>query len=598
MIGSGMALPDHTLVQLFDAQVERTPHGLALHGDDVAVTYEALAAQSRAFAAVLSARGVRRGDVVALWMRRAPSAVAAMLGVLRAGAAYLPLDASDPEDRVRFMVEDSGARVLVTDDARRVLAGVATVSWDNAQPAPEVRLPIVSGGDLAYVIYTSGATGTPKGAGIEHATISALALDQAAGGAHRRSQISILSFDAHVWELWPALVSGGSVHFVPDDVRADVSGLLAWIARARIEWAWLPTPLGELCLRAVWPACELHHLALGGDTLHDVPDAARTFELLNGWGTTETTCVTTLGPVAPGTRPDIGRALPGQVVYVLDGDLAPVPAGATGQLFIGGGLVGRGYLRRPALTAERFVPDPFSPHAGARMYRTGDLGRWVSEDRLEFLGRVDRQVKIHGVRIELDEIERGLRQLAGVRDAVVVARDERGDGKRLIGYVTLEEHAAVGEPSVRAALARTLPGAMIPSRIVVLDAFPLSPSGKLDRRALPDPPAPVTTTAPRSATEHRIAAIWCKVLGLAEVGIHDSFFDLGGHSLQLTSVHRKLTADGVTGLKMTHLFEHPTIAALAAFVDAAPERGHAAERGRTQASTRLAARSGHEQGKT
>ena len=320
---TGAARPDHTLVQLIDAQVERTPLALALSSDEASVTDEELAAQSRAFAAVLYARGVRRGDVVALWLKRSPSAVAAMLGVLKAGAAYLPLDATAPEDRVRFMVEDSGARVLVTDDASRVLAGTAasTLSWEaHHAPAPEVCFPVVSGRDLAYVIYTSGSTGTPKGACIEHETISALALEQAAafGPPHRRSQISSLSFDAHVWELWPALVSGGSAHFVPEGVRTDVSGLIQWIARTRIQWAWLPTPLGELCLREEWPECDLRRLALGGDILHEVPEAARTFEILNGWGTTETTCVSTLGPVAPAKRPDIGRALGGQVVYVLD----------------------------------------------------------------------------------------------------------------------------------------------------------------------------------------------------------------------------------------------------------------------------------------
>ena len=478
-----------------------------------------------------------RDVVVALLTERSPEMVLGALAVLQAGGAYLPLDPAHPEERLAEMLRDAEAAVLLTrGELGRSLAHT---------PIPVVRIdrlwPEAPGGedlfdlpydpdDLAYVIYTSGSTGRPKGVELHHGGLVNLAvLHQALYGvteADRGPVVSGPAFDASVWDVWPYLSAGASLH-VPDfEARSAPEHLLAWFARVGITQCFLPTPLGEAILRQEMPSgLAMRFLLTGGDRLSRTPERELPFVLVNHYGPTEYTTITTGARMSPGLEnPPIGGPLANTRVYVvgLGGD--PVPVRVPGELQISGVGLARGYLRRPALTAERFIPDPVSASPGGRLYRTGDLVRWQggAEAQLDFVGRIDHQVQVHGVRVELGEIEAALLATDWVSAAVVVARGDAG-APRLVAYVILDE-APVDEPwreALRRKLTRRLPRKMIPSVYVELDALPLNPNGKVDRRALPEPPAELAggrLEPPRTLTEELIAGIWSEVLGVHRVG--------------------------------------------------------------------------------
>ncbi|MGV9360692.1 amino acid adenylation domain-containing protein, partial [Amycolatopsis sp. NPDC003731] len=552
-------VPEATVVSRFADQVRRTPDAPAV--DDL--TYAELAARADRLAARLIALGVRAEDRVGLLLERSAGLVVAELAVLKAGAAYVPVDLRAPASRMRLVLEEAGVSVVIAGESYQDVHNGLTVRVDETGPegAPEVP---VRPGNLAYVMYTSGSTGKPKGVAVTHRDIVALASDRSfAGEAHRTVLLhSPQAFDASTYEAWVPLLNGGRVVVAPPgDVDAEV--LRAVVTRHGVRALWLTAGLFRLlaqedpgCLRGVG------EVWTGGDVVpaaavRQVRDACPGLTVVDGYGPTETTTFASRFFLAPEDAvPDampIGRPLDNMAAYVLDEGLRPVPPGVTGELFIAGAGVSRGYLGRPGLTADRFVANPFgSP--GERMYRTGDVVRWTGHGVLEFVGRADDQVKIRGFRIELGEIETALAAHPDVTETVVVARD-----RRLVAYVV-----TAGKPDLRAWLQRDLPDYMVPSAFVTLDALPLSANGKVDRQALPEPAAqPVAGyVPPRTETERVLAGVWADVLGVPGVGVEDNFFELGGDSILSIQVVSRARRHGLA-LTPRDLFAHQTVAALA-----------------------------------
>ncbi|HEX2165518.1 MAG TPA: amino acid adenylation domain-containing protein, partial [Thermoanaerobaculia bacterium] len=460
-------------------------------------TYGELAARAGRLAAHLAARGTRRGDVVAVLAGRTPETVAGLLAVLEAGGAYLPLDPATPAERVATLLSDAGARVLLVDrDDAPAPPGVETVRIDR-EPPPAAPPPAwePDPADLAYVVFTSGSTGRPKGVAVPHGGLANLVdwhLDAYGLGADdRASLVAGLGFDAAVWELWPPLCAGAAVCLVHEARRADPAALVEWLAERAVTVAFLPTPVAERAVRLPWPAAtRLRVLLTGGDVLHAHPPAGLPFRLVNHYGPTEGAVVASAGDVAPGGAglPDVGRPIANVRLYLLDERLAPVPPGVAGELHLGGDGLARGYAGRPGWTAERFVPDPFGD--GGRLYATGDRARWTRDGRLAFLGRRDGQVKVRGVRIELGEVEAALAALPEVAAAAAAAPPgPSGEPWLVAWWQPAPGAAALDEDELRRRLARRLPEAMVPQRLVRLDRLPLTANGKLDRRALPAPAA-------------------------------------------------------------------------------------------------------------
>ncbi|HEX6865307.1 MAG TPA: condensation domain-containing protein, partial [Thermoanaerobaculia bacterium] len=400
----------------------------------------------------------------------------------------------------------------------------------------------------------------PKGVQIEHRSLLNLVewhrREYGVRPSDRATLVASPGFDASVWEIWPYLAAGASLHVPPEAVRAEPGALAAWLVRERITISFLPTPLAEAVLEEPWKGTDLRYLLTGGDALHRGADESASFELVNHYGPTENTVVATATPVARGARrPPIGRPISNVRVYVLDSRLQPQPVGVPGELFVGGGSLARGYLDRPDLTAERFVPDPFGD---GRLYRTGDRVRHLPDGSIDFLGRVDFQVKVRGFRIELGEIEAALREHPAVREAAVVARDEP---LRLVAYVAAED---VRQEELQERLASRLPSYMVPSAFVVLPELPVGAHGKIDRAALPAPEMEAETfVEPRTALERQLAAIWWELLPGGPVGVHDGFFERGGHSLLATRLLARVSRELGVEVPLGRFLQAPTVAELA-----------------------------------
>ncbi|HEX8318268.1 amino acid adenylation domain-containing protein [Longimicrobium sp.] len=573
---------DRCIHELFEARATETPDAAAVRFDGAALTYRELDHAANRLANHLRRRGVGPETRVGICLERGTELVVAILAVLKAGGAWVPLDPAYPAERLAFMLADSGARLLLTrrplpeglpPHAAEVVcldAERERIEAESAQAPAAGVLPE----NLAYVIYTSGSTGRPKGVLVPHRGLANVARgharDLGVEAGDRVLQFASPSFDASVFEMVMALAAGATLVLGTRETLAPGPDLVRFLHDEEVTVATLPPsalavlPTSELpALRTLLTAGE----ACPAELVERWAPERRFFNL---YGPTEATIWSTTAVCAPGGgRPPIGRPVANTRAYVLDRRGELVPVGVAGELYVGGAGVTRGYAGRPALTAERFVPDAFGA-AGGRLYRTGDRVRWSARGELEFLGRVDAQVKVRGFRIEPGEIEGVLRRSEGVSESVVVARDDVAGEKQLVAYVVGNVEAG----ALREHLLRELPEYMVPSAVVVLDAFPLTPNGKLDRKALPAPdfaPAEEGYVAPRTPTEEALAGIWAEVLHLDRVGVAESFFDLGGHSLLATlAVARVQQVFGVE-VPVRTIFDEPTVAEMAARVDAALE---------------------------
>ncbi|WP_343073363.1 non-ribosomal peptide synthase/polyketide synthase [Pyxidicoccus fallax] len=573
------ATPDACAHHLFEEQVHRTPEAPAVSFGERTLTYRELDARANQLAWHLRSLGVGPDVVVGVHLERSTELAVALLGVLKAGGAFLPLDTAYPAARLELMLREARVPVLVTREALAdslpshgemlVLVDADAAALER-QPrtAPAVG---VTPAHLAYVIFTSGSTGTPKGTLLQHRGLgnTLLVAREALGlrPGSRVLQLAAIGFDASVWEIFPALCSGAELCFAPPESLLPGPPLQQVLAEKRITVITAtPTVLAPLAPEAL-PALEV--VVSAGEAC--TPELAARWKpgrrFLNGYGPTEATVCATLETDVDPRRPSIGRAIAGARVYVLDERMEPVPPGVPGELYVGSPGLARGYLHRPALTAERFVPDPFATTPGERLYRTGDRVRSLADGRLEFLGRRDAQVKVRGVRVELGEVEAALAQCPGVRQAVVVLREDAGE-PRLVAYAVTQE--VMEAATLRRALKERLPEVLVPSAFVMLDALPLTPGGKVDRQALPAPESarPARESAfveARSELERRIADVWARALQVPRVGLHDHFFDdLGGSSLLVVKVSTQLREALGREVPVTHFFEHPTVHALAA----------------------------------
>lgn len=565
---------------LIRAQAKASPDALAVREGAKQVTYGQLDERADELASVLRAFGAGPEIPVALCLRRSTELVFGALGILRTGAAYVPLDPTYPTSRLAMLLADSAAPLVVTqpDIAEQLPAGKwrTIVLDENGLCTPRYSAPSSSVSEampenLAYIIFTSGSTGRPKGVQITHANL--LNLIQwhnhalAVTAADKATIHASPGFDAAVWELWPYLAAGASVHIIDEAIRTSPERLRDWMAATGITISFLPTALAESMIDLEWPAnTALRFLLTGADTLRRRPPAGLPFALVNNYGPTECTVVATSGTVPCGESealPSIGRAIENVQTYIVDETLNRLPDGTAGELMIGGAGVGRGYLNLPDLTSRQFVPDLFSGVEGARLYRTGDLARILPDGQIAFLGRKDEQVKIRGYRIEPAEIAAVLDRHAAIRSSFVTASEDSGE-KRLLAYVVAAPDARLSAIELREFLGLHLPDYMVPSAFLQITSLPLTLNGKVDRAALPKP-TPDTILEdhafedPQSEIEIWLADFLSSLLKVSRVSRDDNFFNLGGHSLMGAQLIAKVQQTFDVELTLRGLFDHPTL---------------------------------------
>jgi amino acid adenylation domain-containing protein len=587
-----------TIKELFEEQVARTPDAPAVSFAGEQLTFDELNRRANKVARLLQERGVGPGTFVGVLMEKSLDLVAAVLGVVKSGGAYIPLDPLYPADRIEFMVGDAEPALLLTEQKHLGIelgSAAPRIAVDTPgvlDPYDDADLPTVAtGDDLAYVIYTSGSTGRPKGAMIANRSLASahFAYDRAYRlrelTAH--AQMASFSFDVFTGDLIRSLLAGAKLVLCPIETVIDPGALLDLMLREGIDAGeFVPATASLLFEHAEREGKTLEHMRL----IVVSSEAWRTDKyvfykslcgpntrLINAYGLTEATIDSTWfeppddAELVPGRFVPIGAALDNTQVYVLDAALEPQPVGIPGELCVGGVAVARGYLNRPELTAEKFVPDPFSEEPGALLYRTGDLARWLPDGTIDFLGRTDRQIKIRGFRIEPGEIEAVLERRAEIRAAAVAERQDARGETRLVAYVE-NGNAPLDVNDLRAALAEHLPNYMVPSAFVSVGRLPMTPNGKVDLNALPEPEWDTVSTteefvAPRTDIEKRIASVWGSVLAVDEVGLNDNFFALGGHSLLAMQVMSRLRDEFDVSLSLRALFDAPTVLELAAEVE-------------------------------
>jgi len=572
------------VLQLVEQRSQANPEAAAVIGSAPALTYGELDRQANRLAHHLRALGVRTECLVGVYMERSPASVIAALATFKAGGAYLPLDPSLPEERLTFMLADTKVTAVVSSAALRDrlpkgpwavfdFEDVASASSALEQHGPEIE---ISPDNLAYVIYTSGSTGQPKGVEITHGSLMNLvewhlrAFEVTA--ADRATLQAAVGFDAAVWEVWPYLACGASVAIPEESVRNHPEALRDWMVANRITITFLSTAIAERMLQLKWPTkTSLRILLTGADALRRRPTTDTPFVLINNYGPTECTVVATSGAVLPepsASLPSIGRAIDNTAIYILDEKMRPVPQGAAGEIYIGGVGVARGYRNNPALTAERFVRSPFEGGNGTgsrgRLYRTGDVARFLPNGEVEFLGRVDEQIKIRGFRVEPGEIVSALNSFPGIQASAVSLLGGANGDRRLAAYVVCAPGAQITLTSLRETLARRLPDYMVPSVFGKVQSLPLTRNGKVDYSALP-----VLTESntwpesefvePQTHVEQRLAAILAPLLHVERVSAKDNFFLLGGHSLLGTQLITKIKEAFDVELSLLSLFDHPTL---------------------------------------
>jgi amino acid adenylation domain-containing protein len=603
---------DRPVHRLFSEQAAQRPDAPAVTADGTLLTYGELEARANRLAHHLRGLGVGPESLIGLCVDRSAEMAVGVLGILKSGAAYVPLDPAYPEERLAFLLSDARMPVLVTrGELRNALpahkARVVDLDADAAALAAESPLPLtedgVDTGNAAYVIYTSGSTGAPRGVVIGHGNLAhyvrAMAAPLAIAPADRYLHTASVAFSSSVRQLLVPLCQGASVVMAGDAERRDPLALLRLVRDAGVTLMDLvPSHWRNVTLAAAKLAPEARRELLDNQLrlvvsaseplLSDVPrtwrcELGHPARLLNMFGQTETTGIVATRPIEPREGEPVrgvplGPPIADTELYLLDERLRPVAVGVAGRVHIGGRGLGRGYLGRPELTAERFVPHPLSAEPGARLYDTGDLARFQGDGAIEFLGRGDHQVKIRGLRVELGEIEAALGGHPGVREAVVLAREDQADDVRLVGYVVPRQQPAPSVDGLRVFLREKLPEFMVPSAWVILDELPLTPNGKIDRRGLPAPDRSRDALGadymePRDATEATLAQIWADLLDLDKVGVYDNFFKLGGHSLLGTVLMSRVRDAFSVELPVLRLFEAPTVAGLAAVVRAASPEG-------------------------
>ncbi len=582
--------PFLSLVESVRTWAAESPNATAVATATETLSYAELEAQSNALARHLQSLGAAPEILVALVLDRSPEFAIAALATWKAGAAYLPIDPACPPERIRLILDDARAPVLI----RSGLASQIELSQESARqvdisdrhsllrayssgPLPASNQP----SQLAYVIYTSGSTGRPKGVEITHGNLlnlvhwhqSAFAIFS----SDRATMLASTGFDAAVWEIWPYLSAGASLYAPPETTRVSPRSLRDWMLAQRITVSFVPTPLAQRLIFLQWPTeTSLRFLLTGADVLQQYPPAGLPFTLVNNYGPTECTVVALSGTVTPYERPaalpPVGRPISNTRILLLDDDLQEVPPGSIGELHIAGAGVGRGYLNDPQLTREKFIPDPFETNPGSCLYKTGDLARALPDGNFEFLGRTDDQIKIRGYRIEPNDVSAALCKHDAVQSGIVIPCKDSSGEYFLAAYLVLKQNAQVNAGNLRKHLQSHLPDYMVPSVFVVLDAFPLTTNGKVDRAALPAPDStnslknePVSSRP--TTTEEKLIPVVSALLKVDGINPHDNFFLLGGHSLLgaqlLTEVQRTFQVD----LPLRAVFDYPTIAAISAEID-------------------------------
>ncbi len=588
----------HDLLQF---QATSVPNAIAAvdHGRDI--TYGELNCRANQLARYLHRKGVGPDRLVGLCVERSLDMLVGMVGILKAGGAYVPLDPAHPADRLQAMADDAALSVIVTQHhlisllpAYQAQMICLDSDWEQiAIESPEAFSIPVSPDNMVYVIYTSGSSGMPKGVVVTHRSLTNFLLWHrhtfSVTAQDRSSHMLSYGLDASIEEIWPTLASGACLYLMDEESRIAPRLLQRWLLTHKITICCIPTILTEELLQLPWPEqTPLRFMITGGDALHRHPGPAIPFILVNGYGPTECTVGATAAIIPPLQnaihRPSIGQPIINAQVYVLDAYLQPLPPGIPGELYIGGTGVARGYLHRPDLTAERFIPNPFSTNGAERLYRTGDQVQYRLDGPLEFLGRLDQQVKIRGYRIELREIETTLLRHPGVREAIVTTYEPTPNERRLLVYIVTSPQLIPTADELRAYLKQTLPDYMVPANYLLLDHFPLTAHGKVDLSALATlfmkPVQNSVSSSVEDSIEQAITAIWQEVLDTDEIEAHTNFFDLGGHSLLLEQVHERICAHFDTDLQLIELFQYTTVSTLAERIrtgmqTALPQASHA-----------------------